>query len=140
MKNLLKTLVAAALMAAVTISSSLAFAHDTHQPQPTYSAGAGYGSSVTIQGGSQATSGQYGNGVSSQYGASSGFGYAAGGTVQTSFQAQGGFSGSGAVGGSATYGYSAGATSGNGYGNSAAGSAVNYQAYGSSYSSYTYTN
>jgi hypothetical protein len=118
------------------IAALLAIASASHAQ--TFSTGAGFGSSVSLNGGSMASSGVNGNGgYSHQESNSAAAGYAAGGTgmvagiVPVGF---GGFaagvSGSGAIGGSNTVTNSYGTVSNGGYGETKAGAGVDYSAYG----------
>jgi hypothetical protein len=124
-----KTIIAAAL----ALAAASAFAHNGDQPTSSFGVNGGYGSSVSLSGGSMAESGQYGNGASSQYSTSSGYGVAAGGTAMGAGFTPGlvgAGSISGAFGTSGTYSYSAGQTTGQGYGDSKSGAGVDYSAYG----------
>jgi hypothetical protein len=134
-----KTIIAAAL----AFAAMSAFAHDSGETS--YSVNGGFGSSVSVSGGSMAESGQYGNGTSSQYSTSSGYGIAAGGTGVVGGFTYGGLAAgsiSGAYGSSGTSSYSTGYTSGQGYGDSKAGAGVDYSSYGygNLNASYNYSN
>jgi hypothetical protein len=158
MKKMFKALTFAA-MAFMFGAAFPAFATDA------FTNAGGYGSSVSLSGGSMAESGQYGNGTSTQFSTSSGYGVAFGGTASL-----GGYAGtgsgntnngngnhygnsgngsdaggigaggsmSGAFGQSGTYSYSTGSTDGNGYGDSKGGVGVDYTAYGYSAGTYSY--
>jgi hypothetical protein len=125
MKKLLKATLFAAL--AMVGASSVAFAADS------FGISGGFGSSVSVTGGSSATSGSNGNGYSYQASNSQGAGYAVGVTglaVGYTGNAIGAGSFSGGVGGSATNASSYGVTGGDGYGATKSGAGVDYSSYG----------
>lgn len=121
----------AIIAVAAMLAMAAAQAHNSNDQS--FNVSAGFGSSVSLSGGSMAESGQYGNGASSQYSNSSAYGVAAGGTGVVggfTYSGLGAGSISGAFGTSGTSSYSAGATTGNGYGDSKGGAGVDYSAYG----------
>lgn len=114
---------------AIAIAAAFNVAHATDG----FQVGGGFGSSATLSGGSQATSGSNGNGYSYQTANSNGGVYAVGATalgVGYSGQAIGGVSGSYAVGSSVTNANSYGTTGYDGYGATKSGAGADYSSYG----------
>lgn len=131
------TMVRKAILAVAVLAAFIGHA----QAADSFNVGAGFSSSVTLSGGSSATSGSNGQGYSTQTSNSAGYGYAAGGTAMGvgavgSYAYNGvgaigaGGSFSGAVGGSNTTSTSSGYTSGDGYGATKGGAGVDYSAGG----------
>jgi hypothetical protein len=119
------------LLAVAIIVSTPAFATEGFQ------VGGGFGSSATLSGGSQATSGSNGNGYSYQTANSSGAVFAVGATGIAATAAPygiggmvGGISGSYATGGSVTSANSYGTTGYDGYGATKSGAGADYSSYG----------
>jgi hypothetical protein len=130
--------------AILVVGTFAAFAFNVAQAADSFGIGGGFAASVSVSGGSQATSGTNGNGYSNQASNSVGSGYAqsgssmivAGGFLPVGFggiAGAGGYSAATGFGSSQTNSTSNGYTRGDAYGSAKGGAGVDYSATAYSY-------